>query len=266
MNQILTRILAVACAGILIAGCSSTPDDNDLAKGWSADKIYSEAKSEQSSNNFDRSTKLFEKLEARFPYGRYAQQAQLEIAYNHYKDKEPALALAAIDRFVKQYPTHPNMDYAYYFKGLVSFNEVQGFMSKVSQQDMSERDPKSARESFDAFRELVNRYPDSKYVQDARLRMNYLIGAIASHELHVARYYYKRGAFLAAANRAKLLIEQYGNTRQVEGALGLMVLSYDKLGMKDLRDDAKRVLQKNYPDSKAMQENFLSDPWWWSPL
>jgi outer membrane protein assembly factor BamD len=251
---------------LFLAGCSSTPDEEDLTRGWSADKIYSEAKSDQASNDFDRSTKMFEKLEARFPYGVYAQQAQLEIAYNYYKDKEPALALAAIERFMKQYPTHPNMDYAYYFKGLVSFNEMQGFMSKLSKQDMSERDPKSARESFEAFRELVTRYPDSKYAQDAHARMNYLLGAVAMYELHVARYYYKRGGFLAAANRAQQLLEQYGNTKQVEGALGLMVMSYDKLGMKDLRDDAKRVLLKNYPSTKAMREDFLKDRWWWSPL
>lgn len=266
MNQILTRILAVACLALFITGCSATPDEEDLTRGWSAEKIYSEAKDEQASKNFDRSNKLFEKLEARFPYGRYAQQAQLEIAYNYYKDMEPALALVAIDRFVKQNPTHPSMDYALYLRGLVAFNEAQGFMSQLARQDMSERDPKNAKESFESYRELVNRFPDSKYAQDAHLRMGYLIGALATHELHVARYYYKRGAYLAAANRGKLLIETYGNTKQVEGALGIMALAYDKLGMTQLRDDAKRTLFKNYPDSKAMREDFLSDPWWWSPI
>lgn len=266
MNQILTRILAAACLTVVIAGCSSTPDEQDLTRGWSADKLYSEAKDEQATKNYDRSTKLFETLEARYPYGRYAQQAQLEIAYNYYKDSEPALALAAIERFIKQNPLHPSMDYALYLKGLVSFNEAQGFMSQLAKQDMSERDPKNAKESFLAYQELVNRFPESKYAQDARLRMGYLIGALATHELHVARYYYKRGAYLAAANRGKLLLEVYGNTKQVEGALGIMVLAYDKLGMTPLRDDAKRILLQNYPDTRAMREDFLSDPWWWAPL
>ncbi|MDR3414134.1 MAG: outer membrane protein assembly factor BamD [Formivibrio sp.] len=266
MNQILTRILAAACLALFIAGCSASPDENDETRGWSAEKIYSEAKDEQAIKNYDHSNKLLEKLEARFPYGRYAQQAQLEIAYNDYKDSEPALSLVAIDRFVKQNPTHPSMDYALYLRGLVAFNEAQGFMSQLVKQDMSERDPKNAKESFEAYRELVNRFPDSKYAQDARVRMGYLIGALATHELHVAHYYYKRGAYLAAANRGKLLIETYGNTKQVEGALGIMVLAYDKLGLVQLRDDAKRTLLKNYPDSKVLQEDFLSDRWWWSPI
>lgn len=266
MNQILTRILSVACTTLLIAACSSTPDENDQTRGWSAEKIYSEAKDEQSTKNFDRSTKLFETLEARFPYGRFAQQAQLEIAYNYYKDSEPALAFVAIDRFTKQNPMHPSMDYALYLRGLIAFNEAQGFMSQLVKQDMSERDPRNAKESFEAYQELVKRFPDSKYAQDARIRMGYLIGALAMHELHVARYYYKRGAYLAAANRGQQLIAVYGNTKQVEGALGIMILAYDKLGMADFRDDAKRVLLKNYPKSRAIQEDFLSDPWWWSPI
>ena len=266
MRPILTRILAVACVAVLVGGCSSTPEPEDETRGWTAEKIYSEAKAEQNSNNYTRSNELFEKLEARFPYGRYAQQAQLEIAYNQYKDAEPALALAALDRFVKQNPTHPSLDYAYYLRGLVSFNEAQGFMSQLSKQDMSERDPKNAKEAFESFREVAVRFPDSKYAQDAHIRMGYLIGALATHELHVARYYYKRGAFLAAANRGKRLLETYGNTKQVEGALGIMVLSYDKLGMTRLRDDAKRILLKNYPATQAMKEDFLSDPWWWAPI
>lgn len=266
MNQILTRILTSACSLLLIVGCSSMPDESDETRGWSAEKIYSEAKSEQGAKNYERAIRLFETLEARYPYGRYAQQAQLEIAYTYYKDSEPALALVAIDRFVKQNPLHPSMDYALYLKGLVSFNEAQGFMSQLVRQDMSERDPKNARESFFAYQDLVKRFPDSKYSQDARVRMGYLIGALATHELHVARYYYKRGAYLAAANRGKLLIETYGNTKQVEGALGIMVLAYDKLGMTELRDDARRILLKNYPDTRAMQEDFLSDPWWWAPI
>ncbi|AOY02372.1 outer membrane protein assembly factor BamD [Jeongeupia sp. USM3] len=250
----------------MLVGCASTQVDDDETKGWSAEQLYSAAKAEQADRNFEKSTKLLETLEARYPYGRYAQQAQLEEAYNHYKAQEPLLAQAAIDRFVKSNPVHPSMDYALYLKGLVSFNEVQGFLSAVSKQDMSERDPKAAKESFDTFKTLIQRFPDSKYAADSQVRMGYLLGALASYELHVARYYYKRGAYLAAANRGKYLIETYSNTKQVEGGLAMMVMSYDKLGLNDLRDDAKRVLLKNYPNTQALNPGFFEDPSWWTPF
>ncbi|MGL4603633.1 MAG: outer membrane protein assembly factor BamD [Iodobacter sp.] len=266
MNKILPRFIVSAVLAGLLAGCASTPEEQDETRGWTAEKIFAEAKSEQEGRNFDRSNKLFEKLEARFPYGRHAQQAQIETAYNHYKNQEPLLAFAAIDRFIKQYPAHPNIDYAYYLKGLVNFNESQGFLSSLVKQDMSERDPKAARESFDTFSQLISRYPDSKYAADSTVRMGYLVGALASHELHVAKYYYNRGAFLSAANRGKYLLETYSHTKQVEPALGIMVLSYDKLGLTVLRDDAKKVLLKNYPDTTALDESALfSDSDWWKP-
>ncbi|UXY17130.1 outer membrane protein assembly factor BamD [Chitiniphilus purpureus] len=265
MNKILPRILAATIAAALIAGCAATPQEQDETRGWSAEKIYAEAKAEQISKNYDRSNKLLEKLEARYPYGRHAQQAILETAYNNYKGQEPLLALSAIDRFIKQYPAHPSMDYAFYLRGLVHFNESQGFLSFLSKQDMSERDPQAARDSFESFSQLVTRFPDSRYAADAQLRMGYLIGALADYELHVAKYYYKRGAYLAAANRGKHLLETYGNTKQVEPALGVMVLAYDKLGLTELRDDAKRVLLKNYPDTKVLDPESLQGRAWWAP-
>ncbi|SMC26161.1 Beta-barrel assembly machine subunit BamD [Andreprevotia lacus DSM 23236] len=265
MKQILPRFFQASLLAVLIAGCAATPKDNDETKGWSAEKLFSEAKAEQASRNYAKSIQLFEKLEARYPYGKYAQQAQLEIAYDQYKDKEPVLALAAIDRFIKSNPAHPSMDYALYLKGLVSFNEVQGFGSAVFQQDMSERDPKAERDSYEAFRTLIARFPESRYAGDAAARMDYLIGALANYELHVARYYYRRGAYLAAANRGKALIETYPKTKQVEGGLGMMVLAYDKLGMDTLRDDAKRVLLKNYPKTQVLDGTLLEEMPWWRP-
>jgi outer membrane protein assembly factor BamD len=267
MTNILPRILISALLVSLMAGCSSLNNEKqDETLGWTAEKMFSEAKSEQGSRNYEASNQLLEKLEARYPYGRFASQAQLEMAYNYYKDQEPALALAAIDRFVKQNPSHPSVDYAYYLKGLVTFNESQGFMSNISKQDMSERDPKAAKESFNSFRDLTQRFPESKYAKDATIRMGYLIGAMATYELHVGRYYFQRGAYLAAANRGRALIDSFANTKQVEGALGLMIQSYDRLGLTDLSADTKRVLLKNYPESTADKEFFDPDAYWWAPI
>ncbi len=267
MTKILPRILISALLVSLMAGCSSLSNEKpDDTLSWTAEKLFSEAKSEQGSRNYEASNKLLEKLEARYPYGRFASQAQLEMAYNYYKDQEPALALAGIERFIKQNPSHPSIDYAYYLKGLVTFNELQGFMSNISKQDMSERDPKSAKESFNSFRDLTQRFPDSKYAKDATLRMGYLVGAMATYELHVGRYYFQRGAYLAAANRGRAVIDNFANTKQVEGALGLMIQSYNKLGLTDLSADAKRVLIKNYPESTADQDPINTDTYWWAPV
>ncbi|QLG86804.1 outer membrane protein assembly factor BamD [Chitinibacter bivalviorum] len=266
MYKILPRILVSALLISLMVACAGPGTSNDETKGWSADKLYSEAKSAQASREYDKSNKYFERLEARYPYGKFAQQAQLEIAYNYYKDQEQALALAAIDRFMKQNPAHPSLDYALYLKGLVTFTEIQGFLAAISQQDLSERDPKAARESFNTFRELTTRFPDSKYYRDAQLRMGYLIGALANYELHVGRYYYKRGAYLAAANRGKALIDNFSNTKQVEGALALMYHSYDKLGMTAYRDDTKRILMQNFPNSQALEKDMTVDIYWWAPI
>ena len=267
MTKILPRILISALLVSLMAGCSSLNNEKpDDSLGWSAEKLFSEAKAEQGSRNYETSNKLLEKLEARYPYGRFASQAQLEMAYNYYKDQEPALALAAIDRFIKQNPSHPSVDYAYYLKGLVTFNESQGFLSNIAKQDMSERDPKAAKESFNSFRDLVQRFPESKYTKDATIRMGYLIGALATYELHVGRYYFQCGANLAAANHARWVIDNYANTKQVEAALGLMIQAYDKLGLTDLSADTKRVLLKNYPESTADKEIFNTDSLWWAPV
>jgi outer membrane protein assembly factor BamD len=186
------------------------------------------------------------------------------MAYAHYKDNEPALAIAAADRFIKLYPQHPNVDYVYYLKGLANFNEDLGVLGYIGNQDMTERDPKAAVESFDAFKELVARHPDSKYAPDATLRMNYLVNALASHEVHVARYYLKRSAYVAAANRAQFVLKTYPQAPANEEGLVILVKSYDALGMKDLRDDAERVMLKNFPNSPYLKGNGprRSTPWW----
>ena len=256
------RSLAVILV-LLLCACGLLPEVKDETSGWSADKLYAEAKSEIARNGYANAIKYLEKLEARYPYGRYAQQAQIELAYVYFKEGENASAISACDRFIKLHPNHPNVDYIYYLKGLVNFNEDLGLLGKVSRQDLTERDPKAARESFDAFKELVSRYPDSKYTPDAIARMKYLVNALASHEVHVARYYMKRGAYVAAANRAQYALLNYAQAPAVEEALFVMVRAYDALGMNDLRDDADRVMRKNFPDSAYFKGGTGSkDPWW----
>ncbi len=246
-----------------LAGCATT-ETYDETRGWTVEKLYSEARDELNSGNYTRAVKLYETLQARYPYGRFAQQAEMDLAYTHYKDNEPELAIAAADRFIKLHPAHPNVDYMYYLKGLVYYNDDQGLLSKWAGQDMSERDPKAARESFLAFRELTTRFPASKYSPDALAKMNRLVDALGGSEMHIARYYMKRGAWLAAANRAQGVVKDYSNTKYPEEALAVMVVAYQKLDMPKLSDDAKRVLVLNYPNSQYLQTPWQVKemPWW----
>ncbi len=253
---------------LLVAGCSSLGERDETA-GWSAQRLYGEAKDEMNNRNWEKAIKYLEKLEARYPYGRFAQQAQLDVAYAYWKSGERASAIAAADRFIKLYPNHPNVDYAWYLKGLVNFNENQGIFSVIDSPDMTERDPKGSRASFESFREVVTRFPDSKYAQDSAARMRFLVNSLAQNEVHVARYYMKRGAFVAAANRAQYAVQHYPQAPAIEEAVFIMVKAYDALGMAELRDAADRVMHKNFPDSKYLKPGgFKRDvPWWklWDP-
>src|SRR5712691_6572255 len=269
MRSSLLGGLAIVSA-LLLAGCgllSSAQDDESV--GWSAQKLYGEAKDAMASKEWTKAIKYLEKLEARFPYGRYAQQAQLEVAYAHWKDSERASALAAADRFIKLYPNHPNVDYAYYLKGLINFNELSGMLTWLTSPDMTDRDPKASREAFDAFKEVVTRFPESKYAEDSQARMGYLVNALASHEVHVARYYMKRGAYVAAANRVQFAIRSYPQAPSIEEAVYILVRAYDSLGMTDLRDSADRVMRTNFPDSRYLKPDGRrkNAPWWriWDP-
>jgi outer membrane protein assembly factor BamD len=255
--------LLVVLLSLFSAGCGLLPEQIDETRGWSANKLFAEAKIAMSDGAYDKAVKYFEKLEARYPYGRFAQQAQMETAYAHYKQADKALAIAACDRFIRLHPNHPNVDYMYYLKGLVNFNEDMGLIGHISMQDLSERDPKAAQESFEAFKALIDRFPESKYAKDAALRMAYLVNALASLEVHVARYYMKRGAYVAAINRAQVAIKTYPDAPANEEALFIMVKGYDALGMNDLRDDAERVMKKNFPNSEYFKRGLNRvEPWW----
>ena len=273
-------ILPLLCAAILLAGAgraeagkkktpAEPPTDLPGHIDFLAQKLYGEAKDSMASEDWGQAIKYFEKLEARYPYGRYAQQAQLEIAYAYWKDSERASAIAAIDRFIKLYPNNPHVDYAYYLKGLINFNENTGLLAGLSNPDMSERDPKATSEAFDAFNELVTRFPNSKYTDDAAARMRYLVNSLASHEVHVARWYMRRGAYVAAANRAQYAVKEYPRTPATEEAMYIMVMAYGRLGLNELSDDAFRVLRANFPDSRYLRGGGepKSAPWWklWDP-
>ncbi len=253
--------LAAAAALATLGGCGIfTGESKDRTAGWSAQKLYAEAEDEMAAGGWTNAIKLFETLQSRYPFGRYAQQAQMEIAYAQYKDNEKDLALAAADRFIKQYPNSPNADYVYFLKGLINFNDNLGLLGSLTQQDLTERDPKALRDAFDAFRELATRYPESKYTPDAIVRMKYLVNAMAAHEVHVARYYMRRGAYVAAVNRAQLVVQQYQQAPAVHDALQIMAAAYDKLELSQLRDDTRRVLDGNFPTgATAVTEK---KPWW----
>lgn len=261
MQRKFLNALALALA-FLVSACS-LPEQIDETKGWSASRLYSEAQSEISSGNFDRAIQYLEKLESRYPFGTYAQQAQMDIAYVYYKQGEQAQALAAVERFIKLHPNHPNVDYLYYLRGLINFNDRLSLFNFLAKQDPSERDPKAAREAFESFKQLSERFPNSVYRSDAMDRMRYLLNAMAQYEVHVANYYYRRGAYLAAANRAQIAVRDYQNTPSVEEALFIMARSYDALGLDTLRDDAESVLRKNYPDSVFFRGGKIEKRSWW---
>ncbi|QWE17567.1 outer membrane protein assembly factor BamD [Polynucleobacter sp. AP-Nino-20-G2] len=264
-KSILALLLGASVSTLLLSGCAGsdgTKDDSDL---WSETKLYSEANEKLNDADYAKCGKYFEKLEGRFPFGPYSQQAQINAAYCYWKGQEQAQALVAIDRFIKLHQGSPNLDYAYYLKGLISFNDDLGWLGKFTGQDLSERDPKAAKEAFESFKVVVERFPDSKYAPDSLDRMRYIVNSLAEADVIVARFYYQRGAYLASANRAQLVIHDYDRAPAVEEALYLLVKSYEKLGMTDLSNDSLRVFKLNFPDSQMMVtgQRVQKERRWW---
>lgn len=249
-------------AAVLLAACGSVPTDETA--GWSPEKLYAEAKDELSNGGYEKAAKLLERLEGRAAGTPLAQQAQIERAWVLYKTGDKAQALSVLERFIKLHPSSPGLDYAMYLQGLVNFNDNLGILGGLSRQDLSERDQQAARDAFQSFKQLVEQFPNSVYAEDARLRMNYIVNMLAAYEVHVARYYFRRGAYVAAANRAQQAVQEFQTTPAVEEALFIMIQCYDKLGLAELRDDAGRVLQKNFPDSRysANGVSTRQKSWW----
>jgi outer membrane protein assembly factor BamD len=250
MRHLITFLLI-----FIITGCSYFGGEKeDETQGWDADRFYAQAKGALEAGDYDEAVDLFQKLETRYPFGVHAQQALLDLSYAYYKNDEPEAAIAACDRFIKLYPQNLHVDYAYYLKGLANFNKGKGFTQRYLPTDESQRDPGAALNAFESFSELVKRYPESEYVPDSEQRMRYLRNILAKNEVHVANYYMRRGAFVAAVNRARYVVENYPRTPSVPDALVVLAKAYRVLEMNDLSDDALRVLELNYPNHPGAYE------------
>ena len=243
------------CSMVLVLGlvaCASV--NEDITAKWSVDKLRDEAQESIRTGAWDKAIQYYDKLEGRAAGTLLAQQAQLEKAHAQYKFGERVMAIATLDRFIRLHPASPALDYAYYLKGVINFNDNLGMFGFITRQDLSERDQKAAKDSYEAFRELTTRFPESRYSADARQRMVYIVNSLAAYEVHVARYYASRGAHVAAVGRAQQAINDYPNVPAIEEALAILVYAYDQLGMTQLRDDARRVLQTNYPKSAMLKD------------
>jgi len=240
----------LALALILLAACASTPEPELTEKEY-----YDEAKQAIDARNFSVATKHLEALETRFPFGRYAEQAQLDLIYARYNNLDLEGSRAAADRFIRLHPQSPHVDYAYYIRGIAAYNMDVGLAAQyVPAVDVTSRDPGEMRKAFSDFSQLLTRYPDSDYASDAEQRMVEIRNRLAFYELHAARYYLKRESYIAAANRASHIVKSFPNTLAVEPALIIMVETYHELGIQNQADDALAVLAANYPDSDAFDK------------
>jgi outer membrane protein assembly factor BamD len=261
----LGSVFVMLAAVLLLSACAGSDGQKDDTDIWTEAKLYSEGTDKLNDGDFVKCGKYFEKLEARFPFGPYSQQAQINSAYCYWKGNEQAQALVAIDRFIKLHQGSPNLDYAYYLKGLITFNDDLGWLGKFTGQDLSERDPQASKDAFESFKVVVERFPNSKYAPDALDRMRYIVNALAEADVIVARFYYQRGAYLASANRAQLVIRDYDRAPAVEEALYILYKSYEKLGMVELSNDTARVFKLNFPDSPMLEtgQRVKKERRWW---
>lgn len=248
------RIILILISCVLLANCASS-SKNHKYDYMSEDELYQEARQDMIARKFSRATEAYQMLETRFPFGQYAEQAQLEIISAYYQSSDYDLAIAAADRFVRVHPDHPEGDYALYYKGLSNFDANRSLFDRFFSMDMTKRDPGAARDAFNNFAELATRYPESRFAADARARMIYLRNLLARHEVHVANYYFKRGAYTAAANRGRFVVEHYQETPAVSDGLAIMVQAYELLDLKQLAADSLAVLRKNYPNHESLDAN-----------
>lgn len=266
----LSRLLCAVClsaAILLVAGCASTTEEFDPTAGWSVEKLYQDGSTEMNAGNWTTAGQRFMAVEARYPFGPYAQQSLMNLAYVQWKEGEPEAALATVNRFMQQYPNHPGSDYMLFLRGLILFTPPSAVLSFMTQQDPAERDPDALRQSYEAFNELITRYPNSRYADDARRRMNWLVNTMAEHQLHTAKFYFERKAYVAAINRAQTVITDFEGVPASEQALYIMMMSYKALGMDELAGDSERVLLQNFPDTSLIANGLPGKQYSpWNPL
>lgn len=234
---------------LFLSGCSwFGGDDDELIADSGEQQMYREAQRHLKNENFSLAVRSLQGLESRYPFGQYAEQAQLELIYAHYSAYEFAAANEAADRFIRLHPRHPSVDYAYYMKGLAAYDIEPGFFSRFIPSDDTKRDVSHIQTAFAEFAQLLARFPDSAYAPDARQRMVHMRNMLARNEIHVANYYFRRGAYMAALNRGKYVVEHMQQTPSVADGLAIMGQAYRLLGLDDLAEDSIAVLCENYPD------------------
>lgn len=265
-NALLGMLLLVLF--LALSGCSSFGEDEyDETAGWSVERLYQDGKEEMNAGNWTIAAERFTAVEARYPFGPFAQQSLINLAYVQWKQSEPEMALATISRFQRQYPNHPGSDYMLFLRGLILFTPPSSRLAFLSQQDPAERDPRALRESYAAFEELITRFPQSRYAEDARQRMNWLVNTMAEHQVHAARFYYERQGYVAAINRAQSVLTDYEGVPATEEALYIIMMSYQKLDMPDMSKDAERVLLANFPNTQLIAKGLPKPTYsWWNPL
>jgi outer membrane protein assembly factor BamD len=242
------RLLLIACLGSLLFACAS--NDEQQTEIQSITDAYEQAKQSIARSNYRRGIQIFEAIQARYPFSDLSRQIQLELMYAYYKGGQKEQAIDAAETFMRENPIHPRVDYALYIQGLAYFEDDPGILERLFRKDTANRPPKELERAYASFRRLVERFPASEYAPDAEQRMLYIKNRLADYENYVADYYLRRGAYVAALNRAKTALEQYNGARANARSLEIMAAAYDRLGMKDLAADTQRVLAENYPNSK----------------
>jgi len=260
-------VLIAALLGSAVSGltaCSSFPfwsagkeedaDIKDEHADWGPAQFYAEAKHAMMDGSYEKAIKLYEKLEARYPFGEYATQAQIDVAFCYYKNNEPESAIASVDRFIKLNPTEPHVDYAYYLRGLINYNRGIGFIDRWLPTDSSQRDPGSARDAYNDFETLLNKFPNSVYREDAKQRAIALRNNLAMYDIHVADYYMRRRAYVAAIRRSAEVVQKYQRTQAIPHALKIMEDAYRQLDMPQMADDIARVYALNYAEGRLSKD------------
>lgn len=263
-SRAIARVLLLVMLAVAMVGCKTFGKRGNELETLPVEALYQRGVTAIDNANYNQATEVFTRLIGRFPFGAYSEQSQINLAYAQYKNFKHDDAYSTINRFIRTYPTHKNIDYAYYLRGLVNFDRQADFLSRMVGLDISRRDQAFLNQSFEDFSELLKRYPQSRYAPDGRQRLIYLRESMARAEINIALFYLRKGAYVAAANRAKGVVETYPQTVQVGDGLAIMVDSYRALGQTQLADDAERVLKLNYPDHASFGGKWpqYHSNWW----